>query len=89
VNRSTHNTDLAACVLRDAEYQKLTREIIEPRFGPPIAAWHEVLGAKQRDILHLALGFLAGARLCAKAVCNTTSLSEAWFKPSSREQNAD
>ena len=55
------NADLAACVLRDAEYHALTREIIELRFGPHMAAWHEVLGAKlstkQRAVLHLALGF--------------------------------
>jgi AcrR family transcriptional regulator len=55
------NADLAACVLRDAEYHTLTREIIELRFGPHVGAWHEVLGAEltaqQRAVLHLALGF--------------------------------
>jgi AcrR family transcriptional regulator len=55
------NADLAACVLRDAEYHTLTREIIELRFGPHMAAYHEVLGAglstEQRAVLHLALGF--------------------------------
>jgi AcrR family transcriptional regulator len=55
------NADLAACVLRDAEYHTLTRKIIELRFGPNMAAWHEVLGAKlstkQYAVLHLALGF--------------------------------
>ena len=40
------NADLAACVLRDAEYHALTREIAELRFGPPMAGYHEVLGAK-------------------------------------------
>jgi AcrR family transcriptional regulator len=57
------NADLAACVLRDAEYHTLTREIIELRFGPHMAAYHEILGAqmsaKQRAMLHLALSFFA------------------------------
>jgi AcrR family transcriptional regulator len=55
------NADLAACVLRDAEYHALTREMTHLRFGPPMAAYHEVLGAKlsmkQRAILQLALSF--------------------------------
>jgi AcrR family transcriptional regulator len=55
------NADLAACVLRDAEYHALTREMIVLRLGPPMAAYHAVLGAKlnakQRALLHLALGF--------------------------------
>jgi AcrR family transcriptional regulator len=55
------NADMAACVLRDAEYHSLTREIIHLRFGPPMAAYHEVFGAKlskkQRAVLHLALSY--------------------------------
>ena len=55
------NADLAACVLRDAEYHALTREIVALRFGPHMAAYHEVLGAKlsmkQRAVLHLALSY--------------------------------
>ena len=55
------NADLAACVLRDAEYHTLTKEITELRLGPHMAAWHVVLGAelstKQCAVLHLALGF--------------------------------
>jgi AcrR family transcriptional regulator len=55
------NAELAACVLRDAEHHKLTREIADLRFGPPMAAWQEVLGAKlnakQRALLRLALSF--------------------------------
>src|SRR5262249_59218388 len=50
------NTDLVACVLRDAEYHALTREMVELRFGAHMAADHEVLGArlrtKQRAPLH-------------------------------------
>jgi AcrR family transcriptional regulator len=55
------NADLAACVLRDAEYHALTREIVALRFGPHMTAYHEVLGAKlsmkQRAVLHLALSY--------------------------------
>ena len=55
------NAELAACVLRDAEYHALTKEITHLRFGPPMAAYHEVLGAKlsskQRAVLHLVLSF--------------------------------
>ena len=55
------NADLAACVLRDAEYHAPTREVSELRMGPPMAAYREVLGtkltAKQRALLRLALSF--------------------------------
>jgi AcrR family transcriptional regulator len=55
------NAELAACVLRDAEYHPLTREIAALRFGPYMAAYQEVLGAKlslkQRAVLGLALSF--------------------------------
>jgi AcrR family transcriptional regulator len=55
------NAELAACVLRDAEYHPLTREIAEMRLGPYMAAHADVLGAKlttkQRAVLRLALSF--------------------------------
>ena len=55
------NAALAACVLRDAEYHALTKEIVAMRIGPHMAAYHEVLGAKlsakQRAVLALALSF--------------------------------
>jgi AcrR family transcriptional regulator len=55
------NADLVACVLRDAEYHALTREVTALRFGPPMAVFGEVLGAKlnakQRALLGLALSF--------------------------------
>jgi len=55
------NAGMAGCVLRDAEYHALTREIIAVRYGPRFAAYHKVLGArlsrKQRAVLHLALSF--------------------------------
>ncbi|KAB2917073.1 MAG: TetR/AcrR family transcriptional regulator [Hyphomicrobiaceae bacterium] len=55
------NAQLAGCVLRDAEYHPLTREITEMRFGPYMAAYQDVLDAKltpkQHAVLHLALSF--------------------------------
>ena len=55
------NAAIVERVLRDAEQDDLVREISHMRFGPPIAAWHDVLGtkltAKQRAMLHLALSF--------------------------------
>jgi AcrR family transcriptional regulator len=55
------NAALASCVLRDAEYHALTKEITEMRLGPHLAAYQEVLGAKlsakQRAVLRLALSF--------------------------------
>jgi AcrR family transcriptional regulator len=55
------NAELAACVLRDAEYHPVVREISEVRYRPYMVAYQEVLGAKfsakQRAMLHLALSF--------------------------------
>lgn len=55
------NAPRLACVLRDAEYHALTKEIARIRMGPFIAAYHEVLGAtlsaRQRAMLQLALSF--------------------------------
>jgi AcrR family transcriptional regulator len=55
------NAQLLSCVMRDAEVHPLAREVSELRFGPYMAAYHEVLGAKlnarQRAVLPLALSF--------------------------------
>lgn len=55
------NAGLIGCVMRDAEYHPLTKEIAELRFGASMAAYQEVLGsklsAKQRVVLQLALSF--------------------------------
>lgn len=57
------NAQLMACVMRDAEHHAPVREIMTLRYGPSIAAWHEVLGSKlrvkSRAMLHLALGYHA------------------------------
>jgi hypothetical protein len=48
-------------VLRDAEYHSLTKETVEMRMGPRMAAHRDVLGAKlsakQRAVLNVALSF--------------------------------
>jgi AcrR family transcriptional regulator len=55
------NADLAACVLRDAEYHALTKDMIELRFEPSMRTYREVLGARlsgrQRAALRLSLSF--------------------------------
>lgn len=55
------NAELLACVSRDAEVHPLVREIVALRYGPSMAAYHDVLGeklnAKQRAALALALSF--------------------------------
>jgi AcrR family transcriptional regulator len=65
------NADLAACVLRDTEYHALTREIAELRFGPLMAAYREMLGAKlnarQRALLGLALSFFTWRTLARES----------------------
>jgi AcrR family transcriptional regulator len=55
------HAELLACVVRDAEHYPLTKEIAALRFGPYMAAYQEVLGAKlsakQRAMLRLALSY--------------------------------
>jgi AcrR family transcriptional regulator len=55
------NAVLMGCVLRDAEHHAVVREISQLRYGPILAAYHDVLGAglnaKQRAMLGLALSF--------------------------------
>jgi AcrR family transcriptional regulator len=57
----SRNAEMAACLLRDAEYHSLTREMIRLRIGPFMVTYHQVLGAnlstKQRAVLHLALSY--------------------------------
>lgn len=55
------NADLIGCVLRDVESHPPTQKIAELRFGPPFAAYREVLGeglsARQRAVLRLGLSY--------------------------------
>jgi AcrR family transcriptional regulator len=65
------NATLVSCVLRDAEYHALTREISALRFVPLMMAWHEVLGeklsTKQRAMLQVALSFFTWRTLVRDA----------------------
>jgi hypothetical protein len=64
------NAEMAACVLRDAEYHQLTKEITEMRIAPHMAEYQKVLGAKlsvkQRAVLRLALSFFTWRTLVRK-----------------------
>lgn len=57
------NAELVACVLRDAEFHALTREIAELRMAPVMRAYGEVLGESltkhRRALLTVMLGFHA------------------------------
>jgi AcrR family transcriptional regulator len=65
------NAQLIACVMRDAEYHPLTRKTAEAVFGPYMAAYQEVLGAKlstkRRAMLRLALSFFTWRTLVREA----------------------
>jgi AcrR family transcriptional regulator len=65
------NADLAACVLRDAEYHPLTKEIADLRYGPFMAVYQEVLGADltimQKTMLRLALSFFTWRTLARES----------------------
>jgi AcrR family transcriptional regulator len=78
------NAPLAACVLRDAEYHPLTKEMLALRFGPPMAACHEVLGeklkAKQRALLRLALSFFTWRTLVGDGALKQTAAVQAMLR---------
>ncbi|HEX6860159.1 MAG TPA: TetR/AcrR family transcriptional regulator [Caulobacteraceae bacterium] len=65
------NAQLLACVLRDAEQHEGVRKVSEMRYGPVVAAWHEVLGGgllpEQQALLHLALGYHSWRALVLEA----------------------
>jgi AcrR family transcriptional regulator len=78
------NAALAGCVLRDAEQHPLVQEIAALRFGPFMAAYHEVLGArlsaKQRALLPLALSFHSWRSLTRDGGMKTSAAVEAMVK---------
>jgi AcrR family transcriptional regulator len=86
------NSTLLACVLRDAEYYPLTREISELRFGRAAAAWREVLGeklaARQRAMLVLALDFSAWRTLREDAGLGQSSAVKAMVQAVDRAGEA-
>jgi AcrR family transcriptional regulator len=75
------NADLAACVLRDGEHHAPTRETIELRLGPFMAAYRAVLGEKlggrQRAVLHLALSFFTWRTLVRESGLKRNAAVEA------------
>jgi AcrR family transcriptional regulator len=77
------NAQLAACVLRDAEYHPLTREVAELRLGPFMTAHRDVLGArltaKQSAMLRLALSFFTWRTLVRESGLNRPPPSRPCF----------
>lgn len=75
------HAQLLTCVVRDAEYHPLTREISQIRMGPPMAAYNEVLGAKlnakQRAMLRLALSFYTWRTLVRDGGLKTAAAARA------------
>ncbi len=65
------NAELTACIMRDAQYHALTRDVTELRIGPVMAAYAEVLGQGLGPLgaaaLRLALGFTAWSTLVRDA----------------------
>jgi AcrR family transcriptional regulator len=78
------NAALFSCVLRDAEYHALTREITELRYGPSKANWETVLGAdlsaRQRSVLVLALSFYTWRTLAGEAGLEQAGAVEAMVR---------
>jgi AcrR family transcriptional regulator len=74
------NAPVTGCVLRDAESHALTKEVVELRMGPAMAAYGEVLGARldarQRALLRVALGFFTW-RSFSEAGLNADSAADA------------
>jgi AcrR family transcriptional regulator len=78
------NADVAACVLRDGQYHALTKEIIELRFGPYMAAYREVLGdklgSKKLALLQLALSFFTWRTLVRESGLKQNAAVEAMVR---------
>jgi AcrR family transcriptional regulator len=78
------NAALAGCVLRDAEFHPLTREITALRIEPSMLSYREVLGiglnVRQRAVLHLALGFFAWRALVRESSLTQEQAVEAMVR---------
>lgn len=74
------NENLLACVLRDAEHHALTRDVTELRFGPPMSAYRQVLGAGlttcQSALLAVALNFHSWRALAREAQLSPTKAAD-------------
>lgn len=75
------NAEQSACVLRDAEFHALTREVTELRMGPSFAAYEAVLGEGlgegQRAMLKLGLSFHTWRTLVRDGGLSTTAAAGA------------
>jgi AcrR family transcriptional regulator len=71
------NAELAGCVLRDVEIHPPTQKVAELRFGPVMAAYREVLGARlnarQRALLGLALSYFTWRSLVREGGLKTAA----------------
>ena len=78
------NAELAGCVLRDAEFHPLVREIAELRYGPFMAAYDTVLGMDlapmQRAMLRLALSYPTWRTLVHECVLAPADAVEAMVR---------
>jgi AcrR family transcriptional regulator len=78
------NAGLAGCILRDAEHHAPTKEITDMRFGPPMAAYAEVLGeelsGQQRAVLQLALSFFTWRTLVREGGLKPAAAVEAMIR---------
>jgi hypothetical protein len=87
------NAGMAGCVLRDAEYHALTNDIVQQQFGPYMAAYHEVLGAKlsrtQRAVLRLALSFFTWRTLVREGGLKRGAAVGAMVQAVAGEQDED
>ena len=65
------NAQRTACVLRDAEHHPLVKEVGQLRFGVPMAAYAQALGAgldaRQRAMLRLAMTFFTWRTLARES----------------------
>ncbi|MBL8894851.1 MAG: TetR/AcrR family transcriptional regulator [Rhizobiales bacterium] len=74
------NAEMTACVLRDAEYHPLTREVQMMRAGPVLQSYREVLGnglkPGQHAMLALALSFHTWRVLASEAQLKPSAAAE-------------
>lgn len=86
------NAELVGCVLRDAGFHPLTKEIAELRYGPTMAAYAGVLGTKlnsrQRAMLHLALGYSTWRRLACDSGLKSVAAAKMMTQAISAASNA-
>lgn len=85
------NAQMMACVLRDASYHDLTREMVELRTGPAMQAMFDTLAdgleASQVPMLRLALSYHSWATLARE--CGLSSVAAADAMAAAIESGGD